>query len=165
MKSEERSVYLLLFLWFTSKLMVLQPEISFKTANSMCSVSLRVPPRGPGGGDRGQHGYWGTTGISLCPVWSPDRDYSEKRQSFTTGGFVLLLQHWYSPVIYYTLFYTSFLLYIYCFWCLMTGSREVSESGRSESSLYSSGHVPWVRPREGGRFCSGEARRTGLPGS
>lgn len=57
----------------------------------MCLVSLRIPQRGPGGGDRGQHRYWRTAGVSLRPLWSPDRDYSEKRESVTAGGFILVL--------------------------------------------------------------------------
>lgn len=59
----------------------------------MCSVSLRVPQRGPGFGDRGQHRHWRTAGLPLRPLWSSDRDYSEKRESVTAGGFVLVVQH------------------------------------------------------------------------
>lgn len=56
-----------------------------------CVVSLRIPQRGPGGGDRGQHRYRRTAGVSLRPLWSPDRDYSEERESVTAGGFILVL--------------------------------------------------------------------------
>lgn len=59
----------------------------------MCLVSLRVPQGGQGGGDWGQHRYWRTAGLSLRPLWSPDRDDSEKRESVTAGGFILVSRH------------------------------------------------------------------------
>lgn len=117
--------FFLFKLWFISELLKSfePPDLKFqlKTATWMCSVSLRVPQRGPGFGDGGQHRYWWTAGLPLRTLRSPDCDYSEKRESITAGGVVSVLEHWHSAVIFsYSSFFYSPPLHIYCLRSLIT---------------------------------------------
>ena len=131
-------------------------------------VSLRISQRRQGAGDRGQHRYWRTNGVSLCQLWSPDSNYSPERESVTAGQWTWKTHKWSQSSTRRSLTLCSAATWdVECthFDLCLAGGGEVPEPGSPESSLHSSRHGQRVRPGQSDRFCSGKARRAGLCGS